>query len=604
LNLSKLKFKILKKTISAIIFIYSGLIFGQEPNQSTLFSSLLDKLSVNFESNSQWYLNDSYVNNPVNPNQIGEEKLRTTNYLRLDYSLNDRFSAGLQLESYTPENLLNMSKLYDKDLGIATYYLQYQTKSLNLTLGHFYEQFGSGLILRSWEDRFLGINTALRGIRLKINITDHISLTTLYGRQRKGFGNSKGDIFGVNSEINISNMFNLLAQGNLTAGFSYVGKKESYERIQNESEMEIPELVNAFSSRINFAHKNFYTNIEYVTKSKDLRLNPLSPTSGVSFSESKTFKGNALLWTVGYSQKGFGLSYNFRRLENMRWFSERSYSYNVTNPTNQLSINYLPALVKQHDYSLANIYLYQTFPGLTVENYQDPLVKAGEIGQVVDFFYNFKKGSLIGGKYGTKVNLNMSYWAKLETEYNDPDPADYITSDNLTYNSEFLNFKNKLYSDLNLEIRKKWNRKLSSIFTYINLFYDKSYLETGIFDKVRAWIGVIDNTYKFGSGKSFRLELQHLSTNDDARNWMGGTAEFFFNSKFGIYINDSYNYEESNVPADTKVHFYNTGFSYAKGASRLSINYGRQRGGLLCVGGICRQVSPNTGLTLNVTTSF
>ena len=79
----------------------------------------------------------------------------------------------------------------------------------------------------------------------------------------------------------------------------------------------------------------------------------------------------------------------------MRWFSERSYSYNVTNPTNQLSVNYLPALVKQHDYSLANIYLYQTFPGLTVENYQDPLVKAGEIGQVVDFFYNFKKVEII-----------------------------------------------------------------------------------------------------------------------------------------------------------------------------------------------------------------
>ena len=36
----------------------------------------------------------------------------------------------------------------------------------------------------------------------------------------------------------------------------------------------------------------------------------------------------------------------------------------------------------------------------------------------------------------------------------------------------------------------------------------------------------------------------------------------------------------------------------------ISINYGRQRGGLLCVGGICRQVSPNTGLTLNITTSF
>ena len=148
------------------------------------------------------------------------------------------------------------------------------------------------------------------------------------------------------------------------------------------------------------------------------------------------------------------------------------------------------------------------------------------------------------------------------------------------------------------------NRKLSSIFTYINLFYDKSYLESPVYDQVNAWIGVSDNTYKFSKGKSLRLEFQHLATNDDARNWVGGTVEYFFNSQFGVYINDSYNYEESNVPTDTKVHFYNIGGSYTKGSSRFSINYGRQRGGLLCVGGICRQVSPNTGLTLNITTAF
>jgi len=595
--------KIIKYYSCVFLIFFNYFTYAQNAKLSKELIQFTNKLNVNFESISQWYLNDPYVDEQ-NINSIGEEKLRTTHYLRLDYTFDDNFSAGLQLESYTPENLLNMSKIYDKDLGIATYYLQYQKKNLNLTFGHFYEQFGSGLILRSWEDRFLGINTAIRGIRIKSNINDNISITGLYGKQRKGFDVSSGEIFGLNSEIDISNIFNTLPNGSFTAGFSYVGKNEDYERILNETDMKIPELVNAFSSRINLTHKNFYTNIEYVTKSKDLRLNVVSAVNGPSFSESKSFKGNALLWTFGYSQKGFGLSYNFRRLENMRWFSERSFSYATTNPTNQLSINYLPALTKQHDYSLANIYIYQTLPGLTVENYQDPLIKAGEIGQSIDLFYNFKKGSLVGGKYGTKVNLNMSYWAKLETEYNDPDPADYVTSDNLTYNSEFFNFKNKLYSDLNLEIRKKWNRKFSSIFTYINLFYDKSYLETPIYNEVRAWIGVIDNTYKLNGGKSFRLELQHLSTNDDARNWIGGTAEFFFNSKFGLYINDSYNYEESNVPADTKVHFYNTGFSYAKGSSRFSINYGRQRGGLLCVGGICRQVSPNTGLTLNFTTSF
>ena len=199
----------------------------------------------------------------------------------------------------------------------------------------------------------------------------------------------------------------------------------------------------------------------------------------------------------------------------------------------------------------------------------------------------------------------MSYWASLENNIENDLPNDFVTNDELTYETEFLNFKNKLYSDYNLEVRKKWNRNMSSIFTYINLFYDKSYLESkNNGKKVRAWIGIAESTYKFSKGKSFRVELQHLSTNDDARNWMGGTAEYFFNSNFGIYLNDSYNYEESIVDQDTKIHFFNIGGSYVKGASRIALNYGRQRGGLLCVGGICRPVSPYTGLTLNFTTSF
>ena len=592
----------LKKTVTVLMTICVMNTFAQKNESISIFDQFSKRLSASFESNSQWYLKDSYVDNPNNPNQIGEERLRTTNFLRLDYQFSEKFSAGLQLESYTPENLLNMSNLYDEDLGLATYYLRYKTKKLDLTLGHFYEQFGSGLIFRAWEDRNLGINTALRGGRIKYALNDDISITTIYGNQRKGFELSDGYVFGVDNQINISNSFNIIPKGSLVIGFSYVGKKEKYDAVQNESSVNIPELVNAYSARINFTNGDFYSDVEYVLKSKDIRLKSI-PGTGIEFSEQETFEGSALLWTAGYSQKGFGLSYNFRRLENMRFFSERVFSDPLTNPTNQLSVNYLPALNKQHDYTLANIYLYQTQPGLTVQNY-DPIVKAGEIGHFIDLFYNIKKGSFLGGKYGTKLNINMSYWASLDTQYNDPNSTGPITGDGLTYQSDFFNFKNKLFSDINIEIRKKWNKKLSSIFTYINLFYDKSYLELPIYGEVRSWIGVAESTYKFGGGKSFRLEIQHLSTNDDARNWMGGTAEYFFNSKFGIYLNDSYNYETSNVPTDTKVHFYNFGGSYVSGASRLALNYGRQRGGLLCVGGVCRQVSPNTGLTLNFTTTF
>ena len=194
------------------------MIFGQESKQSSSITSLFNRLSVNFESNSQWYLNDSYVDNPENPNQIGEEKLRTVNFLRLDYNISDNFSSGIQIESYTPENLLNMSNLYDEDLGIATYYIQYQNKNLNLTLGYFYEQFGSGLILRSWEDRILGINTALRGLRLKYRIGNDINLTFLYGNQRKGFELSDSYVIGFDSEINLLDLLNISYEGNLNLG--------------------------------------------------------------------------------------------------------------------------------------------------------------------------------------------------------------------------------------------------------------------------------------------------------------------------------------------------------------------------------------------------
>ena len=588
-----------KQSIGFLIMLCMFFANSQNDKSYSIFDEISNNLSASFESNSQWYLNDT---------EFGDfeenEHLRTTNFLRLDYNFSENFSAGIQLESYAPENLLNNSKLYDKEFGIATYYIRFKTKKIDFIIGNYYEQFGSGLILRAWEDRNLGVNSALFGAKLVYYPIDIIKITSLYGKQRKGFELSDGSIFGLDSEIDISNIFKTTSSTNLVLGLSYVSKKEDYDLYQNESTPEVPDLVNAFSARLDFSNNNFYSNFEFIRKSEDIRLNN-TIANDVRFSESETFEGNSLSWSAGYSQKGFGMSYNFRRLENMRFFIERGFANAINNPTNQLSINYLPALNKQHDYTLANIYLYQSQPGLIIETNEYSVVKSGEIGHFIDVFYNFKKGSVLGGKYGTKINFNMSYWASLENNIENDLPDDYVTNDELTYETEFLNFKNKLYSDYNLEVRKKWNRNISSIFTYINLFYDKSYLESKYNGKkVRAWIGIAESTYKFSNGKSFRLELQHLSTNDDARNWIGGTAEYFFNSNFGIYLNDSYNYEESIVDQDTKIHFFNIGGSYVKGASRIALNYGRQRGGLLCVGGICRPVSPNTGLTLNFTTSF
>ena len=60
---------------------------------------------------------------------------------------------------------------------------------------------------------------------------------------------------------------------------------------------------------------------------------------------------------------------------------------------------------------------------------------------------------------------------------------------------------------------------------------------------------------------------------------------------------------DSDDPAE-KIHYYNIGSGYAFGANRFALNYGRQRGGLICVGGVCRFVPESSGFTANLILAF
>lgn len=547
----------MKKTIFLALFLFSGIIFAQED----------DHLSIGFESNSQYYVDDEKTGDFTE-----SERFRSNNYLKVDYFYSN-FFVGFQAEGYAPNALLNYAPNLD-ETNIALYYAGYKSEKLEVTAGYFYEQYGSGLILRSWEDRQLGINNALRGAKVKFSPSENIEFSALYGNQRSGFKVSDASIYGFNSEINISSILNT-KKWFLDLGFSYVGRKEE----SNNTDFNFNDLTNSFSARLNFSNNNFYSSAEYVSKSKDAL---------ILFDVVRNVKpGNAFLLDVGYGKKGFGINATFRRIENMTFYSERNTTGNVYN---QNIINYIPALTKQHDYLLTNIYVYQAQPQFSFQDLA--LLKIGEIGGQVDLFYTLKKKTFLGGKYGTKIALNMSYWAGLSGDY------DYL---NFDYNSDPLGFGEKYFSDISIEIRKKWSSNWSSIFYYVNQYYNKRYIEE-TFGNIKTDIFVSETTYKLGNGKSLRLEAQHMWTEDDRKNWMGGTLEYNLNSKFSIYLNDIYNY--GNDDKSNKIHYYNLGGSYTLGAQRVSLNYGRQRGGLICVGGVCRFVPESTGLTANIILSF
>lgn len=91
------------------------------------------------------------------------ENFRYNAFGNVNYISGD-FSMGFRYESYNPV-MLGFLEGYSNRSGIPYRYARYKHKDIDVTVGNFYEQFGSGLIFRSYEDRGLLYDNAIDGFR-------------------------------------------------------------------------------------------------------------------------------------------------------------------------------------------------------------------------------------------------------------------------------------------------------------------------------------------------------------------------------------------------------------------------------------------------------
>jgi hypothetical protein len=531
------------------------------------------QLSGGLESNSSLYIDDA----KVKLEQIeARQRFRSNNYLRLDYKLKN-FTAGAQVEAYEPKALLNYSPNLNKT-NLGTYYLKYKNDKLRLeaVAGHFYEQFGSGLVFRTWEDRQLGIANSIAGGLVKYSPLESVHFTAFYGKQRNGLGFdfTDGKIAALNTDVELSSLLKI-KKAKFGVGLSYVNRNEQeqvYEGLNKNTYLT--------SARGDFSAGGFTADFEYAFKSKDalVEFNNVRP--------ELQFDGDAYLLNLGYTKNGLGITANFRRLENFGFYSQRRSAGNIYN---EAMLNYIPALTKQYDYSLTNIYVYAAQPNLSFEPDRN---KAGEIGGQIGLFYQIKKQTPLGGKYGTSIALNYAQWHGLKGRYD---------AEQRKYQADKLGLGEKYYRDASVEIRKKWNKKWSSVFTYLNQYYNARYVEEAT-GEVNANTLVFDNTLRLKKTKSIRLEIQHQWANRGFGSWAASQLEYNFNAVWSVFALDIYNYG-NKTPAD-KLHYYNLGTTFSKGAYRVQLGYGRQRGGLICVGGVCRFVPRSAGLNVGLNYSF
>lgn len=534
-----------------------------------------------FETNAQRYL--EFVNDEESP-----EYFRSNNYLLVNYEISN-WTFGVQAESYTKEALLNYYPGFE-GTNIGTYFGKYKTKKFEATAGYFYEQYGSGMILRAWEDRSLGINTALRGGKIYYKPFNNLKIKAFYGQQRSGFEVSNGKLFGFDVEANLSEMLGF-EMSDLGFGFSNVNR---YEKI-DETLIPNPNFnptTSAFSFRTNYSYDFFYSSLEANYKTEDAVLNRINN----EISNDLIKDGSSYQLNLGIAKEGFGLDLTLRRTENMLFTSERIPEEVGLNQSSlnyfDKVINFTPALTKQNHSNLANIYVYQAQAG--VEFKSDEIMKSGETGGQIDLVYDFAKETRLGGKYGTKLAVNYSSWFNLPGEYRSS-PAFYET--------KFFGTGDKYFSEFNIEVKKQFSEKTRASFLYINKYYNKPWVEDSSED-VNSHIVYGELTYSFTNSRSIRAELEHMWADADFKNWVGGSLEFNFNEKFSIYALDMLNYGNTKSVEESKKHYLTVGGAYRKGRSRVALAYGKQRGGLVCVGGVCRFVPESTGISLSFNTAF
>lgn len=513
----------------------------------------------NFQLDAQFYNPDSSINAVVSP-----EKLSNNAFSNLIYT-NGNFTAGLRFENYL-NTLQGFSPQYD-GTGIPYRYASFKNELLKVTVGNFYEQFGAGTILRSYEERGLGYDNTLDGINLLLTPRKGVYVKALVGRQRKYFSKGQGIVRGIDAEVFLNEIFDsCFKKVNISIAGSMVSK---YQEDVN-STYNLPENVAAMGGRLAIFNDKFRLSTEYTYK-----MNDPSTNNGYIYKP-----GEALLVQFSYFKQGFGFSLDLKRIDNMSFRSERDAVLS------DVLINYVPAFNRQHTYNLlATIYPYA-------------VQLNGEIGGQAELSYNFKKGSFLGGKNGTKVLLNYSISHNIDTTHlND------LETTRQGYSSKYFSLGETYFHDFNIEIQKKLSKSVRTAFTYANLIYNKDVIEGKLhYGLIYANVAVAEISYKMSAKHNLRTELQTLLTKQDQGSWATALFEYTYSPHWFIAVMDQYNYGNSHE--EKRLHYFITSVGYMKDMHRISLTYGRQRAGIFCVGGVCRNVPAANGLTLSVSTVF
>jgi hypothetical protein len=518
--------------------------------------------SGDLELRNDYYVKDTTIG-ASGTNHFDNLKSSVDSWFSLNYQNNDvGFSAGVRFDMFMNSRLHNPNQDAYTGIGLGTFFLRQKIDKLTLTGGYFYDQFGSGIAFRAFEQRFLGIDNAILGIHAKYEVLENFAVKAFAGVQKNRMEIHKSLVKGINGEgyVEVSDKISLIPGASVVNrtldenSMSVIANIiNSYSNVEDRFIPKYNTYVFTAYNTLNVGNFSWFVEGGYKTREAIVEI------LGQPYNNKA---GNIVYTNLTYSQKGFGITGQFKRTDHFQFRTNPEARETIING----ALNFIPPTNRQNSLRLPS-------------RYAPASQEVEETALSLDFTYTPQKGK----------TFNFSF---SEIHRNNIDLQRYAA--------------NTLFRELYGDMEWRINKKLSTLQGFQFLIYNQDFYEgpAGLPTAVYAYSPFFELTYKLDKKKSLRTEIQYQSAQQDFGQWIYGLVEFNIAPKFSFSVSDMWNFKPGPNKSSVKEHYYSVYASYTENRHRFFMSYVRQVEGIVCTGGICRLEPAFNGVRAGLNTSF
>lgn len=507
-------------------------------------------LSGGLMTNVNFYQRDSTILTPDNALYNNDLSGGET-WISLRYNYKG-FTAFVRADAFHNSNLYD-PKLAISGYGLGAWSLSKEYKGLEVTAGYIYDQIGSGILFRAYENRGLLIDNPLAGVKLKYQINDNLMIKAFSGQQKnvRNFTRYQPIIKGLNVEGDYA----LSDKVHITPGFGALNRTMDNDSwLAVKSKVDAQDSAHVFYPRYNTYAFSLYNNLTFGDFSWYVEGAYKTHEAIEKDNILQDLPGSVLYSTLGYARKGVAINLTAKRTEN---FVMR------TSPNEQLLrgvMNWQPIVARLHPqrllarYTPASQDLSETALG------SDILVTPND---KLDLLVNL-----------THINTN-----------------------------EGVKLYREVYAEAHYRGWENWIIMLGAQY----LEYNQKLYQVKDVPMFTAFTPFTEITYQFSDKTSLRTELEYMFAENDYGSWIYALAELDIAPQWAIAVSDMYTTKlnPNNLSGLKKpTHYYNFFAAYTKGPHRISVSYVKQVDGINCTGGVCRYEPAFSGIKIGITSTF